>query len=114
MFVRQDAVVYLLKAFKCEVAMKLDHGASGGYRVGVIDLNFVVALRIERQSRNSDQYSELEAFPYSRYHRRSPCAFSRRRLVHAAKSGRDRDHATVFNWAPSRLSRLSRASVIHM
>jgi hypothetical protein len=43
--------------------MEFDHRLSGGDRVGAIDLNFVVVLRAERQSRKPDQYSEANTRP---------------------------------------------------
>src|SRR5208337_1188486 len=69
MFIRKNALVNGLETFKGEVTVQLDHSAAGRHRVGSIDLNLVVALRIERQRSYGSQEGELNAFDQSRLHR---------------------------------------------
>lgn len=62
MLVGKDPVDRRLKTFKRVIAMKLNHRSPWSDCVRSVDLNLVVALRMERQRSYGSQEGELNAF----------------------------------------------------
>ena len=60
MLVRKHSLVGRLEPLEGEVAVQFHHGASGRHRVGAVNLDFVVALAIQRQRGQDDQQGELD------------------------------------------------------